>query len=293
MSMLPLARTGPNIRAGIALSLLGLGVALLPNTSIANERERRMGDAFLTAFPFSALGSQWWAAEYDHPASWFQTAWREAAVDFDASGANILLEPANAENAKLPAKDGDDPESQPVLSDKNFVSGQIQRRRWYGYGRYEIVMRPAEGDGLISSFYVYTGSNFGDTHEEITVEFVGRDTSQVYLDRFRDGQALVEPVGVNLGDSGDDRPRLYAFDWSEDALTWYVDGQEVHKITDPAEIPKPPAKIFLDLRVAGQRQADFAGTAQEDASGQILVQCVSYMFPDEGSVQCSDLISGN
>ena len=293
MRLLPFHGTKPKASMGLALPVLWVSLAFAPDSGLANERERRMGDAFLSAFSFSELGSEWWIAEYDHPAPWFQTAWRRSAVNIDTSGAQISLDPSNSENGILPKKDGDDPESEPVLTDKNFVSGQIQRRKWYGYGRYEIVIRPAEGDGLISSFYVYTGSNFGDTHEEIMIEFLGRDTNQVYFDRIRDGEALVEPVSIELDDAENARPRLYAFDWSEDALIWYVDDQEVFKITDQAEIPKPPAKIHFDLRAARPRQAEFAGTTQDDTSGQTLIQCISYAFPDQGSVQCSDLISGN
>ena len=259
----------------------------------AGDRQRRLGEPFQTVFPISGMGDQWWMAEYDHPADQFRTAWRKSGVEIATDGLRFSLEPTMpdkiVDGSVLAADDGT------LIADgvttKPFTSGQVQRRRWYGYGRYEVVMQPAAGEGLITAFYVYTGPYFDDPHEEIDIEFLGRDTNRVYLNRFRDGQPLADPAWIDLGFDSTAKPRLYGFEWRQDALIWFAGETELFRITDPDQIPRPPAKIYLDLWTGGKGQANWSGMAAPDATGEALFQCASYSPPHRETPQCSDLVS--
>ena len=277
---------------GIVLTLLVTGVAHAQETTQNGQRKRQFGEPFQTVFTFSGLGSQWWIAQYDHPADWFQTAWRETSIDFNPSGVAFGLNPTDPDNIVEPSvlKDDDGTLMSTGLTTKAFTSGQIQRRKWYGYGRYEVVMQPAVGEGLISAFYLYTGPYFGHTHEEIDIEFLGRDTSKIYLNRYRDGQQLEDPLWLDLGYDASEKPRLYAFEWSEDSLVWYAEDTEIFRITGADQVPVPPAKIYLDLWAGGDGQAEWAGEAAADSAGIALVQCASFTPPTLDTPQCSDLM---
>ncbi|WP_052700993.1 family 16 glycosylhydrolase [Loktanella sp. S4079] len=265
-------------------------LALCASTADA-QRQRQFGEPFMTAFPFAGLGSQWWVAQYDHPADWFQTGWRASAIDLNATGIGFSLDPTDPENiVEASVLEGDDGTLMNTgLTSKPFTSGQVQRRKWYGYGRYEVIMQPAVGEGLISAFYLYTGPYFGDTHEEIDIEFLGRDTSKIYLNRYRDGQQLEEPSWTDLGFDASEKPRLYAFEWSEDALVWYAEDQEIFRLDGADQIPRPPAKIYMDLWAGGPGQADWAGEATPDSAGHAIIQCASFSPADQDTAQCSDL----
>ena len=282
------------LAAGLLLAQLFSSVAYAQNATEGGQRKRQFGDPFQTVFTFSGLGSQWWIAQYDHPADWFPTAWRETSINFSTAGAEFGLQPTDEDNIVEASvlKDDDGTLMATGLTTKAFTSGQMQRRKWYGYGRYEVVMQPAVGDGLISAFYLYTGPFFGDTHEEIDIEFLGRDPNKIYLNRYRDGEPLEEPIWMDLGFDASEKPRLYALEWSADSLVWYAEKTEIFRISGANNIPLPPAKIYLDLWAGGTGQIAWAGEATANSAGNALVQCASYTPPSQDTPQCSDLMNG-
>lgn len=270
-------------------------LAALPTLADANQRKKQPGEPFMTVFPLAGIGPEWWIADYDHPAPWIQSAWRKHSVIEEASGIRIELTPTpegkRTTTAKLDADDGTLKDE--GITAKKFVSGQVQRRKWYGYGRYEIVMQPAAAEGLITAFYVYTGPHFGDSHEEVDIEFLGRDTSKIHLNRFLDGKPMEDPVWKDLGFDASEKPRLYAFEWYQDRITWYVEGDEVFTLQGAEEVPRPPAKIYLDLWANGPGLASWAGEAQDSSAASALVQCVSFSRPNANTLQCSDITQSN
>lgn len=280
----------PISAAGLVLCMVATSVS-----AQAEQRQRNMGEPFRTVFGLTGQLPEWWIAEYDHQETWMQTAWRKSNVAFSPVGVEIALHAAADQNL-VPLEDfREDPATfiEAGLTTKPFLSGQIQRRGWYGYGRYEIILQPAKGEGLISAFYIYTGPHFGDTHEELDIEVLGQDTRKVHLNRYRDGQPMEEPVTVDVGLDTSEHPQLFAFEWHEDGITWYMNDIELFRIDDPSEVPLPPAKIYFDLWTGGAKQANWAGEAEADATGYAVVQCASFVAQNTSSPQCSDLKTGN
>ncbi|MEL6377495.1 MAG: family 16 glycosylhydrolase, partial [Pseudomonadota bacterium] len=72
---------------------------------------------------------------------------------------------------------------------KDFVGAEIQRRARTHYGRYEVVMRAARGNGVISSFFTYIGPYFDAPHDEVDIEFLGRDTTKLWANSFTNGRS--------------------------------------------------------------------------------------------------------
>lgn len=249
------------------------------------------GVPFRTVFPISGPGPNWWRAEYDHPAEWLQTGWRKDAVFFSDAGVEMSLTPSSA---IIPTKsDATDasPAQQAEAPQKAFVSGQMQRRGWYGYGRYEVIMRPAIGKGLISAFYFYTGPHFGHTHEEASFEFLGKDSSRVYLNRYRDGERLERAPWLELGFNAAKTTEVYTIDWSEEAIVWSAGDTELFRLTGADQVPRPPVKIYFDLWAGGEKQAHWAGVTPEDTEASALVQCVSFTPQGSDTPSCSALMA--
>ncbi|WP_164982815.1 family 16 glycosylhydrolase [Leisingera sp. NJS204] len=277
----------------LAPAALGLSCLLMTGAAAGQIDGKPAGVPFRTVFPISGPGTNWWRAEYDHPAGWFQTAWRKGAVEFGAAGVRMHLAPsAPADRVAIDDIQSDDGSLlEAGKTSKEFVSGQVQRRNWYGYGRYEVIMQAAAGKGLISAFYLYTGPHFGHSHEEITLEILGKNTGKAHFNRFRDGAPLEQPPWVDLGFDAAAAPRLYTIDWSEEAIIWSAGGTELFRLTGAEQVPRPPMKIYFDLWAGGEKQAHWSGVAPKDTSASALVQCASYTPPEGGTPSCSELMT--
>src|SRR6056297_2922029 len=106
------------------------------------------------------------------------------------------------------ARRGPHDPARPERCEQDFVGAEVQRSRRTHFGHYEVVMRAARGHGVISSFFTYTGPYFGDPHEEIDFEFLGRDPTKVWLNRFYDGEKL-PGQWIELGFDASEAPHLY------------------------------------------------------------------------------------
>ncbi|MBF9033144.1 family 16 glycosylhydrolase [Rhodobacterales bacterium HKCCE2091] len=128
--------------------------------------------------------------------------------------------------------------------------GEIQSTNEYGHGTYEVRMRTAAGSGLNAAFFTYIGPVHGRTHGEIDVEILLRDTAAVSFNTYVDGAPL-NGTEVPLDPPSDSGFRTYAFTWTPDAITWFVDGQEVHRTTPGTPLPEAPQKIYASLWSSG------------------------------------------
>lgn len=129
---------------------------------------------------------------------------------------------------------------------KPHACAEIQTRARYGYGVYEARIAPASAPGVVSAFFTYLGPVHGAPHDEIDVEFLGKDAGSVQLNLYVDGQGGRESFADLDGPPG--AAHDVAFEWTEDAVRWWVDGEMVRESTRAdGPLPSPPAKIYLSL----------------------------------------------
>ena len=93
-----------------------------------------------------------------------------------------------------------------------YSGAEVQKRGYYGFGRYEVVMQAAPGSGAVSSFFTHTDATFGDPHDEIDIEFLGNNTRQIHANVFADGQTTGS-IYIDLPFDAAEEVHLYAFDW--------------------------------------------------------------------------------
>jgi beta-glucanase (GH16 family) len=124
---------------------------------------------------------------------------------------------------------------------KPYSGGEYRTNDTFGYGRFEARMRAARGSGIVSSFFVYTGSPW----DEVDVEVLGKNTTQVQFNYFSGGIGGHEHV-VDLGFDAAEDFHTYAFDWSPGAIRWYVDGKLEHTVTGGG-LPTHRAQIMMNL----------------------------------------------
>ncbi|NLL05646.1 MAG: family 16 glycosylhydrolase [Clostridiaceae bacterium] len=125
-----------------------------------------------------------------------------------------------------------------------YKSGEYRTNAFFGFGYYEVRMKATKNPGVVSSFFTYTGPSDNNPWDEIDIEFLGRDTTMVQFNWYKDG------VGGNeyyhrLGFDASEDFHTYGFEWRSNYISYYVDGVKVY--TGTRNIPQTPGKIMMNL----------------------------------------------
>ena len=172
-----------------------------------------------------------------------------------------------------------------------YVGAEFQRDGFYGFGRYEVVMRTAEAQGVVSSFFTHTDEYFGDKHSEIDFEFVGSRTSEVHTNYFWDGRN--DPLDVQLWFDATKSLHLYAFEWLPDSITWSVDGVVIRRVdaaTAAVPIPQTSARVIANIWAANEHAVEWVGEP-DGPGGKAIYRCMSHVPAGHAGPQCSDRFS--
>ena len=122
-----------------------------------------------------------------------------------------------------------------------YYGAEYRTDTLYRYGFYAVCMKAADCPGVISSFFTYTGRPRWD---EIDIEFLGKDMTEVQFNYYTDGAGGHEYV-YRLGFDASQDFHEYAFLWRPGDITWYVDGRAVYRATD--NIPQMPQQIMMNV----------------------------------------------
>lgn len=126
----------------------------------------------------------------------------------------------------------------------NYTGAEYRSLEHYHYGYYETSMKAIKNDGVVSSFFTYTGPSENNPWDEIDVEVLGKDTTKVQLNYYTNGVGNHEYM-YDLGFDASEGYHTYGFDWQKDYITWYVDGKAVYTAT--SNIPSTASKIMMNV----------------------------------------------
>lgn len=139
----------------------------------------------------------------------------------------------------------------PAGNNVTYSSGEYRTVSTYGYGTYEVCLKPASGAGLMSSFFTYTGPQETPStqHDEIDIEFRGMNTNIMWANFFYNGNFTGHEEPIQLGFDAADGFHRYKFVWNSNYIKWYVDGVERHTATPAMHGPMPttPSRIMANL----------------------------------------------
>ena len=129
-----------------------------------------------------------------------------------------------------------------------YVSGEYRSNGFYGYGRIEGRLKASGVPGMVTSLFIFyaTPPNY-DNQDEIDIEILGQDPTEVRVNYFKNGAGGHEVV-IDLGFDASQGFHTYGFEWSPSAIKWYVDDMLVH-IEDGANGPLPttPGQLMMNL----------------------------------------------
>lgn len=173
---------------------------------------------------------KWHKAEDYSNGDMFYCTWRDANVAFN--------------NGEMELK---------ILSDdwqteySRYSGGEYRTNQAFHYGMYQVNMKPIKNDGVVTSFFTYTGPADGTNWDEIDIEFLGKDTTKVQFNYYTNGVGGHEYV-YNLGFDASKGYHTYGFYWADDYIAWYVDGSEVYRTpsSEAGIIPDEPSRIMMN-----------------------------------------------
>ncbi len=157
--------------------------------------------------------------------SMFNVTWRKANCTFEDEKLQLIIDK--------------DPKGTTIP----YSGGELRSKAFYGYGRYEVSMKAIKNDGVVSSFFTYTGPSDKNPWDEIDIEFLGKNTNKVQFNYYTKGSGGHEKL-VDLGFDASEDFHTYAFEWRKDRIDWFVDGELVHTATN--NLPKTPGKIMMN-----------------------------------------------
>jgi beta-glucanase (GH16 family) len=131
----------------------------------------------------------------------------------------------------------------------------------FTYGRIEARLKLPSGQGIWPAFWTLgTGAGWPNGGEMDIMEFIGKTPDTVYQTVHGPGYSGGHGVGskISLGaDTLKDDFHVFAIEWQENEIRWFVDAQEVFTVT-PEKIPAGTKWVYdhnffiiLNLAVGG------------------------------------------
>lgn len=177
-----------------------------------------------------------------------------------------------------------------AVAGRDYACAEVQHRTPLGYGTYEVRAQGVENPGVLASIFTYAAAGDDGPAEGIDLaRLLGADTDTVRLSTSRYHQQMVS-TSAPLIPGADEAFHDYGIVWSADRLDFYVDGELVHAVTDPAKIPVRDAKLFLSLW--GGTVPGGGELVPPDVPLTMRVDRVAYTAPGEscqftGSIVCT------
>ncbi|KAH7238945.1 ice nucleation protein [Fusarium tricinctum] len=134
----------------------------------------------------------------------------------------------------------------------------IRSNNYLFFGRVDIVMEAAKGQGIVTSVVLQS-----DDLDEIDFEMVGGDDAQVQTNYFSKGdtttydRAIYHPVSAPLSTT-----HKYSVEWTSTKVDWLIDDVVVRTLnaadaTRPGyEMPQTPMQLKLGTWVAGGKNSN-------------------------------------
>ena len=143
-----------------------------------------------------------------------------------------------------------------TLLSQECLGGELRSIESYVFGRFEVRMKPAHGDGYVSSFFTYHdfweifNGNWETFINEIDIEFTGNLDNSVQFTTHHPGPwSMTEILATSFNPF--DEYQDYAFEWTPNSVKWFINDIEVYSQNGMDVIDLIyPQKIMMNLWAA-------------------------------------------
>ncbi len=224
--------------------------------------------AFVDRSDGEELDLSWYRQHRGPNATWTENDWRRGNVELGAAGLLLTMRKSGAGSAT------------PVSS------GEVNRRDPFRYGYFESRYKVPRGDGVVSGFFTFVKEGgASQAWNEIDIEILGLDTRTVEFALHVDGRTVHEKIDLGF-DAAEDF-HTYAFEWTPDAVRWYIVNEMVHEATGPiVRKIRRPQRLHMSLLGTEELHA-WAGRIDPEAGPwRLEVSCMAYSPSYNGSSLC-------
>ena len=170
----------------------------------------------------------------------------------------------------------------PIISGAIGYRGSANEDYMKGFGYYSCVMKPVKGNGIISAFFTY--SNEGNNHNEIDIEFLGKNTKRVQFNYYVDNEPNKGHEHMhNLSFDYTKDYHKYGFLWTSEKIVWYIDDKPVYEVN--GSVPQAKQEIMSNLWTIDSKNEGGVGWAGAFDTSTIPlsmhVKSISYVSLDE------------
>lgn len=220
-----------------------------------------------------ASGSKGYSWENGEP---FNCWWKPENVTYDNAKMSLAISEMTEKEQKW-----DEATEEFVDVDSEYYGAEARTEHYYGYGDFQVRMKPAAIKGTASTFFTCTGpydkwyEEDGETvkktnkHDEIDIEFLGQDTTKVQFNYFANGTGGHEYL-YDLGFDASEEFHNYGFRWTESYITWFVDATPVYRVNRPAEgeWPTDAGRVIMNYWCGTESAENWMGVFENDYSGR-------------------------
>ena len=235
-----------------------------------------------------ASGSKGFSWENGDP---FNVWWKPKNVSYEGGKMSLSLSEMTQKEQVWDAEKGEN-----VDCAADYYGAEERSEHYYGYGDFQVRMKPAKIVGTASTFFTCTGPydkwyNEDGTeviktnkHDEIDIEFLGKDTTKVQFNYFANGKGGHEYM-YNLGFDASVEFHDYGYRWTENYITWFVDSEPVYRVDRKGNEawPENPGRIIMNYWCGTKKAAAWMGTFKDDYSGK-----AEYEYVATSATQCPD-----
>jgi hypothetical protein len=167
---------------------------------------------------------------------------------------------------------------------KSGDSPTVQSKFYMLFGRLEVVMKAAGGQGIVSSAILQS-----EALDEIDWEFLGNKRDQVLTNYYGKGNTTMGDRGKDfkMDTAPQDEWHNYTIDWTKERIQWWLDGKMLRELLPTEALngknyPQTPMNVRLGMWAGGDPKhnnngtIDWAGgeTKFEDGPFTMMVQTV-------------------
>jgi beta-glucanase (GH16 family) len=164
-------------------------------------------------------------------------------------------------------------------SGRDYASGEYRSNGHYHYGIYTVRMKAVAQDGVVSSFFIYTGPSEGNPWDEIDIEFTGNNPTQMQTNYYTDGVGGHEAV-IDLGFDASADFHTYSIEWLPGEINWYVgEAPRVLVHTEDGSngpLPTTPGRIMMNFWPGTESVNDWLGAFNYTSPLQAQYDFVSF-----------------
>lgn len=133
------------------------------------------------------------------------------------------------------------------LSAKIYKGAEYRTKEAFTYGRFEVRLKSAYREGVLSTFFTYNDNYPNTVWNEIDIEILGRYSDDIQFNPITPGQINhVSHYQAAFNPAQD--YHVYGFEWTPTYVAWFVDSVEVHRQTGAhIQALNLPQKIMMNI----------------------------------------------